>query len=558
MRPQPEIWATILLRLPPSVSWDEFLELRTVDKTFRNAIDMLAGASSTRNRLKVWLKHVRRIEALSARDVVRVARSLGAHATSDMLWRVIGEIRGLKLEPGDDFISVLALLGVSEGVAQDARYLAAMKKLVEAAGTPLPEFDQQYRIRASQVRSRFKPGFVGWTPGTPVTGAGAKVVQDIENWKSPILVSDCTEAAMDPRLMSGGHDILSCLKSSKKDGLRYGNFRTRVLGWLSSLASGFYGEQLLVELDRVLRKKNRQVLIRPRPSILDQEKHNHYSLFNISGYNPGVAVATASNDEASCECFVWHEPRMNFMKTAKDIREGKRSVPWSSCLGAKPGHGTHVLLELEPNLDDSTKLPTETVLAQFRKAMPSKKGTAFSVGCTLTLTSPNQPASYHAETPAFIVIGHELIHALHDAQGIGTGLYAPKDALFDNYEEERTIRGDGDSPAPWDPCPLTENLLRSDHGFPGRISHRGSSRFLDEQGRLAERLLQKQKERDARISAVYVKFKEIQRRDNITDDDMAEVDKLLESLQARDEFLEFLSNVDLEEADFDNVPDKLR
>jgi hypothetical protein len=75
--------------------------------------------------------------------------------------------------------------------------------------------------------------------------------------------------------------------------------------------------------------------------------------------------------------------------------------------------------------------------------------------------------------PAHIVLGHELIHALHykrnqNAPG-NPALYGPGTALnhWGNAEEHRTIaQGPG----------VTENDLRAEHGLPAREGHTGPHR----------------------------------------------------------------------------------
>jgi hypothetical protein len=65
--------------------------------------------------------------------------------------------------------------------------------------------------------------------------------------------------------------------------------------------------------------------------------------------------------------------------------------------------------------------------------------------------------------PAYITLGHELIHAQHLAQGKAEWGQAPKDLKYGDKEEEDTIEGDG----------LTENSLRHEHALPSRYGHHG-------------------------------------------------------------------------------------
>jgi hypothetical protein len=68
-----------------------------------------------------------------------------------------------------------------------------------------------------------------------------------------------------------------------------------------------------------------------------------------------------------------------------------------------------------------------------------------------------------------IALGHELIHALHNAQGENLRLFrdpSDKQAGGSNHEEARTIgRGAYENEA------LTDNNLRRERGFPRRTSH---------------------------------------------------------------------------------------
>jgi hypothetical protein len=74
--------------------------------------------------------------------------------------------------------------------------------------------------------------------------------------------------------------------------------------------------------------------------------------------------------------------------------------------------------------------------------------------------------------PAFIVYGHELIHALHnkrgtDSSGVNQAGYRQKPlAKWGNKEEHDTIAGAG----------ISENALRAEHGLTPRGSHFGIAR----------------------------------------------------------------------------------
>jgi hypothetical protein len=65
--------------------------------------------------------------------------------------------------------------------------------------------------------------------------------------------------------------------------------------------------------------------------------------------------------------------------------------------------------------------------------------------------------------PIFIFLGHELIHAQHNAQGRNRRNLPASDAAYSNKEEEETIATGS----------LTENSLRSEHGLEARYGHGG-------------------------------------------------------------------------------------
>ena len=67
------------------------------------------------------------------------------------------------------------------------------------------------------------------------------------------------------------------------------------------------------------------------------------------------------------------------------------------------------------------------------------------------------------QEPAFITLGHELIHARHITTGTDEYDKAAEDPKYGNKEEEETI-ADGD---------LTENDLRHEQGLPSRYGHAG-------------------------------------------------------------------------------------
>lgn len=66
-------------------------------------------------------------------------------------------------------------------------------------------------------------------------------------------------------------------------------------------------------------------------------------------------------------------------------------------------------------------------------------------------------------SPAFIVLGHELIHAQHNQRGRNANSLPGSTKAYPNGEEEQTIAS-GD---------LTENDLRAEHGVELRHGHRG-------------------------------------------------------------------------------------
>ncbi len=63
--------------------------------------------------------------------------------------------------------------------------------------------------------------------------------------------------------------------------------------------------------------------------------------------------------------------------------------------------------------------------------------------------------------PLFIALGHELIHAKHNAAGRNKRAQASTDPAYPNREEQDTIEGSG----------LSESTLRAEHGLPGRHGH---------------------------------------------------------------------------------------
>jgi hypothetical protein len=67
------------------------------------------------------------------------------------------------------------------------------------------------------------------------------------------------------------------------------------------------------------------------------------------------------------------------------------------------------------------------------------------------------------QEPAFMTLGHELIHARHLAAGKAEWGEQPSDASYGDKEEEDTI-AEGD---------LTENDLRAEHDMPSRHGHTG-------------------------------------------------------------------------------------
>ena len=64
--------------------------------------------------------------------------------------------------------------------------------------------------------------------------------------------------------------------------------------------------------------------------------------------------------------------------------------------------------------------------------------------------------------PLFIALGHELVHAKHNAEGRNRRNLASTDPAYPNREEQETIEGGG----------LSENTLRAEHGLPARHGHR--------------------------------------------------------------------------------------
>ena len=74
------------------------------------------------------------------------------------------------------------------------------------------------------------------------------------------------------------------------------------------------------------------------------------------------------------------------------------------------------------------------------------------------------------DSPVFLILGHELIHATHNAAGTNRRSESPTEAAYGNKEEEETINT-GEQ---------TENMIRAEHGVEGpRHGHRGAMRSAD-------------------------------------------------------------------------------
>jgi hypothetical protein len=63
--------------------------------------------------------------------------------------------------------------------------------------------------------------------------------------------------------------------------------------------------------------------------------------------------------------------------------------------------------------------------------------------------------------PVWTVLGHELVHAEHNAAGRNRRNLPSTDAAYPNREEQETIETGG----------LSENTLRGEHGLPNRHGH---------------------------------------------------------------------------------------
>ena len=99
-------------------------------------------------------------------------------------------------------------------------------------------------------------------------------------------------------------------------------------------------------------------------------------------------------------------------------------------------------------------------------------GTAGAGGTTIIQIDANltdtdavvyDSAGNEISLPVFITLGHELIHAKHNAEGRNRRNLAATDSDYSNREEEETI-ATGD---------LTENDLRTEHGLTLRQGHGG-------------------------------------------------------------------------------------
>ncbi len=99
--------------------------------------------------------------------------------------------------------------------------------------------------------------------------------------------------------------------------------------------------------------------------------------------------------------------------------------------GAKTGVATPSTIELEPGLTD------DSVKAKDKDGKP-------------------------LASPVFIVLGHELVHATHNAAGKNKSNQKASDGAYRNKEEEQTIStGSG----------VTENKIRAEHGGKLRYGH---------------------------------------------------------------------------------------
>jgi hypothetical protein len=75
------------------------------------------------------------------------------------------------------------------------------------------------------------------------------------------------------------------------------------------------------------------------------------------------------------------------------------------------------------------------------------------------------PAGKVISSPIFLILGHELIHAVHNDAGRNHRNKAATDASYSNLEEEETIAtGTG----------ITENKIRGEHGLGERKGHGGT------------------------------------------------------------------------------------
>ena len=151
--------------------------------------------------------------------------------------------------------------------------------------------------------------------------------------------------------------------------------------------------------------------------------------------NHRVAIVPSENDNHND---ARAEPTHQSAFESEDGNPGARGITTSEQEKiSKLNYGSSTIIKIDPRLNDSR--------CNF---VVDDKGTS-------------------KDTPVFITLGHELIHAKHNSEGRNKRkLHAPKEARkgYSNKEEFQTIQS-GE---------ITENDLRNEHGLPRRFTHQGT------------------------------------------------------------------------------------
>lgn len=107
------------------------------------------------------------------------------------------------------------------------------------------------------------------------------------------------------------------------------------------------------------------------------------------------------------------------------------------------------------------------------EAHDSKEATKRGVGCSSTIRLNFEKPSLcgfkgeEIESPFFVKLAHELIHALHNSHGKNNGYSTC--GVWSNQEELKTIYPEVDLKRT--KPKISENAIRAEHGLPLRFSH---------------------------------------------------------------------------------------